>query len=232
MYRTILIVEDDPKTVDLIRLYLQKDGYRVLTAYDGAAGLQTVREQRPDLVVLDLMLPLVDGLDVCRIIRAESDMPIIMLTARSTEDDTLRGLDLGADDYMTKPFSPRELVARIRTVLRRAGERSDAGPAEVRAGPLRIDLVRHEVWLDRAPVHLTPKEFAILAALGREPGRVFSRLELLERVFGLNYEGLERTVDVHVLNLRKKIEADPARPRFVQTVFGVGYKFGEAFDGA
>ncbi len=231
MNRKILIVDDDRKTVELIKLYLEKDGYRVLPAYDGRQALELVRQRAPDLIVLDLMLPAVDGLDVCRIVRAESKVPIIMLTARSTEEDKLLGLDLGADDYLTKPFSPRELVARIRAVLRRAGE-TEEGPPEARFGELAIHFIRHEVRLGGLPVHLTPKEFKLLETMAREPGRAFSRLELLEKVFGFDYEGLERTVDVHVLNLRKKIERDPAQPRFIQTVFGVGYKLAQDGDDA
>ncbi len=231
MNRKILIVDDDRKTVELIKLYLEKDGYRVLPAYDGRQALELVRQRAPDLIVLDLMLPAVDGLDVCRIVRAESKVPIIMLTARSTEEDKLLGLDLGADDYLTKPFSPRELVARIRAVLRRAGE-TEEGPPEARFGELAIHFIRHEVRLGGLPVHLTPKEFKLLETMAREPGRAFSRLELLEKVFGFDYEGLERTVDVHVLNLRKKVERDPAQPRFIQTVFGVGYRLAEDGDDA
>ena len=231
MNRKILIVDDDRKTVELIKLYLEKDGYRVLAAYDGRQALELVRQRAPDLIVLDLMLPAVDGLDVCRLVRAESRVPIIMLTARSTEEDKLLGLDLGADDYLTKPLSPRELVARIRAVLRRAGEEEE-GPPEARFGELAIHFIRHEVRLGGVPVHLTPKEFKLLDTMAREPGRAFSRLELLEKVFGFDYEGLERTVDVHVLNLRKKIERDPAQPRYIQTVFGVGYKLAEDGDDA
>ncbi|MCQ3973421.1 MAG: DNA-binding response regulator [Anaerolineae bacterium] len=222
----ILVVDDDKKTVDLIKLYLEKDGYQVLTAYDGLQALELARQKRPDLIVLDLMLPQVDGLDICRTlrVRGESKVPIIMLTARTTEEDKLLGLDLGADDYVTKPFSPRELLARVRTVLRRVAE--DKGPPQLRYEDLVVDLVRHEVWLGQEPVRLTPKEFKLLETLAREPGRAFTRLELLDVVFGFDYEGLERTVDVHVMNLRKKIEPEPDRPRYVITVPGVGYRFG------
>jgi DNA-binding response OmpR family regulator len=230
MNRKILVVDDDHKIVELLKLYLERDGYRVLTAYDGRQALEIVRQRRPDLVVLDLMLPAIDGLDVCRVVRADSQIPIIMLTARSTEEDTLLGLDLGADDYMTKPFSPRELVARVRAVLRRGGETQRGGPDQMRFGELTVHFVRHEVRLRGQPVRLTPKEFKLLETLTREPGRAFARIELLEQVFGLDYEGLERTVDVHVLNLRKKIEPDPTRPIYIHTVFGVGYKFAEADD--
>jgi len=222
----ILIVDDDEKTVDLVKLYLEKDGYRVLTAYDGWQALELTRQKQPDLIVLDLMLPGVDGLDVCRILQAESKVPIIMLTAKTTEEDKLIGLDLGADDYVTKPFSPRELVARVRAVLRRVGEEYK-GPSEVRFGDLLVDFVRHEVQVRGKPVHLTPTEFRLMEVLVKEPGRAFSRLELLDRVFGYDFEGFERTIDVHVMNLRRKIEPDPKQPTYVKTVYGMGYKFAE-----
>src|SRR5215470_4136231 len=230
MSRKILVVDDDRKTVDLLKLYLEKDGYQVLVAHDGRQALELARQKRPDLVLLDLMLPNVEGLDVCRILRAEARTPIIMLTARTTEDDKLLGLDLGADDYITKPFSPRELLARVRAVLRRAAEAHEPGPSTVRAGELAVDFAGHTVRLAGAPLRLTPKEFKLLETLVREPGRAFSRLELLERVFGYDYEGLERTVDVHIMNLRKKIERDPAQPAYILTVYGVGYKFTEEED--
>lgn len=225
MNRRILIVDDDKKTVDLIRMYLEKDGYRVLAAQDGQQALLTARHKRPDLIILDLMLPTVDGLDVCRILRSESRVPIIMLTAKSTEHDKLVGLDLGADDYMTKPFSPRELLARVRAVLRRLSESGASEVDEVRFGDLLVNFVRHEVRLQGNFVHLTPKEFKVLEILIKEPGRVFSRLELLEQAFGFDYDGLERTVDVHVMNLRRKIEPSLEEPIYVQTVYGIGYKF-------
>ncbi|MBI1881772.1 MAG: response regulator transcription factor [Chloroflexi bacterium] len=223
----ILVVDDDKKTLDLIKLYLEKDGYRVLAAYDGLQALELARQKRPDLIVLDLMLPQVDGLDVCRTlrVRGESKVPIIMLTARTTEEDKLLGLDLGADDYVTKPFSPRELLARVRAVLRRVAEAEAKGPPQLHYDDLVVDLIRHEVRLGQEPVHLTPREFKLLETLAREPGRAFTRLELLDTVFGFDYEGLERTVDVHVMNLRKKIEPEPDRPRYVITVPGVGYRF-------
>jgi DNA-binding response OmpR family regulator len=222
--RKILLVDDDRKTVDLIKLYLDKDGYRVLVAYDGQQALQLARQRRPDLIILDLMLPGVDGLDVCRILRSESRVPIIMLTAKTTEDDKLLGLDLGADDYITKPFSPRELLARVRAVLRRLGEEESRDVSVIHLGALHIDFVRHEVRLQDDIIHLTPKEFKVLEIMAREPGRAFSRLELLEQAFGVDYEGLERTVDVHVMNLRKKIEPDVDHPIYVQTVYGIGYR--------
>ena len=223
----ILIVDDDYKIVDLVRLYLERDGYRVFVAYDGLKGLELARQKRPDLIVLDLLLPEMDGLDVCRILQTESKVPIIMLTARTTEDDKLVGLELGADDYVTKPFSPRELVARVRAVLRRVGKEAPKGPAEMRFADMVIDRRRHEMRVRGAVVDLTPTEFRLLEVLAAEPGRAFTRLELLDRVFGYDFEGFERTVDVHVKNLRKKIEPDPKRPAYVKTVYGVGYKFSE-----
>jgi DNA-binding response OmpR family regulator len=226
MKPTILVVDDDKKTVDLIRLYLEKDGYRVLVAYDGRTTIDIARNRRPGLVILDLMLPKVDGLDVCRQLRSESNVPIIMLTAKTTEDDKLVGLELGADDYVTKPFSPRELVARVRAVLRRGiAEERRSGPEQILYGDLEVDFLRHEARIEGASVHLTPKEFTLLEIMIKKPGRVFSRLELLELAFGFDYQGFERTVDVHVMNLRKKIESNPAQPRYIQTVYGIGYKF-------
>lgn len=225
MHRKILVVDDDKKTVELIRLYLEKDSYHVLPAYDGRSALELARHKQPDLIVLDLMLPQVDGLDICKTLRAESNVPIIMLTARSTEEDKLLGLDSGADDYLTKPFSPRELMARVRAVLRRAAGMNE--PAELRCDDLVVDTVRYETHVRGELVRLTPKEFKLLVALMKAPGRTFTRLELLESAFGPDYEGLERTIDVHLMNLRRKIEPDPARPIYVQTVYGVGYKFGE-----
>ncbi|MCP4514592.1 MAG: response regulator transcription factor, partial [Delftia sp.] len=207
--------------------YLERSSFRVVTAGDGKTALAVARHERPDLIVLDLNLPGMDGLDVCRALRRESDVPIIMLTARTTETDKLIGLELGADDYITKPFSPREVVARVRTVLRRAGKDAPQGPPEMRFAGLVIDRRRHEVRVRGEAVALTPTEFKLLETLAGDPGRVFSRLDLLERVFGYDFEGFERTVDVHVKNLRKKIEANPRKPTYVRTIYGVGYKFGE-----
>jgi len=224
MKRKILVVDDDRKTVDLIRLYLEREQHQVLVAYDGREALELARQCAPSLIILDWMLPKVDGLDICRILRVESQVPIIMLTARSTEEDKLLGLDLGADDYVTKPFSPRELVARVRVILRRSIQEAElASPLQV--GDLRIDFAAHEVRRATEPVHLTPKEFKLLETLAREPGRAFSRSDLVNRVFGLEYDGFERTIDVHLMNLRKKLEADPNHPRYLLTVYGVGYKF-------
>ena len=224
--KRVLVVEDDVKTADIVRQYLERDGYRVVTAHDGAQGLDTARTSPPDLIVLDLLLPGLSGLDLCRILRRESSVPIIMLTALSTEQNKLTGLDLGADDYLTKPFSPRELVARVRAVLRRSPEESVPGPKALVCGPVFLDPGQRTVLVRGQEVHLTPTEFNILAVLLREPGRVFSRSQLVEQGLGFDYEGMDRTVDVHVLNLRRKIELDPNRPEYIRTVYGVGYKFG------
>jgi two-component system alkaline phosphatase synthesis response regulator PhoP len=226
--RRVLVVDDDVKTVELVKLYLDRDGYRVLTAYDGIEALRLAREGHPDLIVLDLMLPGMDGLEVCRILRNESDVPIIMLTAMTTDQDKLNGLELGADDYMTKPFSPRELAARVRTVLRRLpGER---GPAQVRHRELIVDFRKHEATLADKPVPLTSVEFRLLGVFVKEPGRVFSRAQLIEQALGPDFEGFDRTIDVHILNLRRKLEPDPTHPTYIKTVYGVGYKLSEVDD--
>lgn len=222
----VLVVDDDRKTVELARLYLEKNGYKVLMASTGTDALDVARNKQPDLIVLDLMLPGLDGLDICRVLRSEGNkVPIIMLTARTLDDDKLAALDLGADDYVTKPFSPRELVARVRAVLRRVANGMEQGPGKVDCGHLVVDFVRHDVCLQGKSIAVTPTEFKLLEVLVKEPGRAFSRLELLDRVFGVDYDGMERTIDVHVMNLRKKIEQDPASPRYVVTVAGVGYRF-------
>lgn len=224
----ILVIEDDLKTANLLSLYLRQAGYKVDSANDGYTGLDMARRLQPDLIVLDLMLPNLDGLDVCRLVRMESNIPIIILTAKSTESDVLHGLELGADDYIAKPFSPREVVARVKTVLRRVQEHlMHNGQKELQFGDLAINLTRHEVSIKEQVVHLTPKEFKLLETLAKDPGRAFTRLELVERAFGYDYEGLERTVDAHVMNLRKKIEKDHTNPNYVETVYGVGYRFME-----
>jgi len=220
--RRILVIEDDPKTVELVTLYLERDGYEVHSARDGLEGLKQARELVPDLVVLDLMLPGLDGFSVCRILREESGVPVIMLTARTMERDKLEGLGMGADDYVTKPFSPRELAARVRAVLRRLpGER---GPEEISFGPINVNFLRREASLEGRPLNLTSAEFKLLGILVREPGRVFSRPELIEKALGFNFEGFDRTIDVHILNLRRKLEPDPRRPSYIKTVYGAGYK--------
>jgi len=221
--KRVLVVDDDAKTVELVKLYLNRDGYKVLTAYDGIEALRLIRESHPDLIVLDLMLPGIDGLEICRTVRAESDVPIIMLTAMTTDQDKLTGLDLGADDYVTKPFSPKELAARVRAVLRRLpGER---GPTEVKHGQLTVNFLKHEASLAGRLLNLTPVEFKLLGVFVKEPGRVFNRAQLIEKALGYDFEGFDRTIDVHILNLRRKLEPDPSHPSYIKTVYGTGYKF-------
>jgi len=220
--KRVLVVDDDVKTVELVKLYLNRDGYRVLTAYDGVEALRLAREGHPDLIVLDLMLPGIGGLEVCRTLRNESEVPIIMLTAMTTDQDKLTGLGLGADDYMTKPFSPRELAARVRAVLRRLpGER---GPNEIKHGELTVNFLQHEAYLAGRPLHLTSVEFRLLGVLIKEPGRVFSREQLIEKTFGPDFKGFDRTIDVHMLHLRRKLEPEPKHPRYIKTIYGAGYK--------
>ncbi|MBN1659921.1 MAG: response regulator transcription factor [Anaerolineae bacterium] len=228
MAHTILVVDDETRIVMLVRDYLERAGYRVVTAADGETALASVRAERPDLVVLDLMLPGVDGLDVCRRLRRESGVPIIMLTARVEEADRIVGLELGADDYVTKPFSPRELVARVKATLRRA--KGEVGPPTVlRAGDVEMDTATLLVAVAGEPVDLTPTEFQLLAALVRQPGHILTRDQLLEAVHGavggIVFDGYDRSIDSHVKNIRRKIEPDPRTPRYIQTVYGVGYRF-------
>ena len=220
----VLVVDDDPGIVKLVRAYLEQAGFGVLTAYDGKKAMQIARHESPDLVILDLMMPEMDGWDVCRALRKESDVPVIMLTARVEETDKLVGLELGADDYVTKPFSPRELVARVRSVLRRA-QGLPSKPERITRGAIIIDLSRHAVSVHGQSVDLTPTEFDLLATLMEDPGRAFTRSQLLESVQGYAYDGYERTIDVHVKNLRQKIEIDPKKPQLIRTVYGLGYKF-------
>ncbi|SNY47425.1 response regulator transcription factor [Paractinoplanes atraurantiacus] len=224
MTARILIADDDPKHAQLIRLYLEREGHQVITVGDGRSALDVARARKPDLLVLDVMMPLVDGLDVCRILRAESDVAILLVTARSSENDMLLGLDIGADDYMAKPVSPRELTARVRALLRRAGS-SEGGP--LRVGDLEIDAGRYEVRVRGEEVTLTAKEFAILELLAKEPGRVFTRGQIIDKAFGFEHDVSERTVDAHVVNLRRKVEKNPAEPEYVQTVYGRGYRMAE-----
>ncbi|MFH8369332.1 response regulator transcription factor [Streptomyces sp. NPDC018031] len=224
MSARILVAEDDAKQARLIRIYLEREGHAVQVVGDGRAAVDRARTSRPDLIVLDVMLPGVDGLDVCRILRAESRVPILLLTARGTEEDMLFGLDLGADDYMTKPYSPRELTARVRALLRRAAGAGAGVPEVLTAGELEVDTARFEVRAAGVAVALTAKEFGILALLAGEPGRVFTRAQIIDRVFGFDQDVLERTVDAHVRNLRRKLEPDPAHPRYVETVYGRGYR--------
>ena len=220
--KKILIVDDDTKTVELVKLYLHRDGHTVLTAYDGLEALRVFEANHPDLVVLDLMLPGMDGMEVCRRLREESDVPIIMLTARTQDQDKLTGLDSGADDYVTKPFSPGELAARVRAILRRLP--AERGPAELKCGKLRMNLLKREAFAGDKLLNLTSVEFKLLTVFLKEPGRVFDRLELIERVFGYDFEGFDRAIDVHIFNLRRKLEPDPKHPRYIRTVYGAGYK--------
>lgn len=223
-----MVAEDDEKQAELVRRYLEREGHTVTVVRDGRAAIESVRYKAPDLLVLDVMMPRADGLDVLRVLRAEArELPVLMLTARSTEDDLLLGLDLGADDYMTKPYSPRELMARVRTLLRRTRLSAGADPpaaAVLAVGTLVVDPDRHEVSVEGGPVDCTPGEFRILAAMAAEPDRVFTRQRLLEELHGFDRYISDRTVDVHIMNLRKKIEPAPRRPARLLTVFGVGYK--------
>jgi len=224
---TILVVDDEPRIVQIVRDYLQHGGFAVLVASDGPTALRTARTGRPDLVVLDLGLPGQDGLDVARALRRDGDVPIIMLTARSDESDNLVGLELGADDYMTKPFSPKELVARIRTVLRRV-EGTKRQSEVIRVGSeVTLDAARMETRIGGRRIDLTKTEFQLLSAMARQPGRVFTRAQLLDAVKGVAFESYERAIDAHVKNIRRKIEPDPRAPRYLLTVFGVGYRFAE-----
>ncbi len=224
---TILVVDDEPQIVRIVRDYLQHGGFAVLVASDGPTALRTARTGRPDLVVLDLGLPGQNGLDVARALRRDGDVPIIMLTARSEESDKLVGLELGADDYLTKPFSPKELVARIRTVLRRVEGSREAQPL-IRVGTdVELDVPRMEVRIGGRRVDVTKTEFELLATMARQPGRVFTRAQLLESVRGVAVESYERAIDAHIKNIRRKIEPDTREPRYLQTVFGVGYRFAE-----
>ena len=225
MSRTILVVDDEPILRETLAEALDADGFRVVTAADGREALSRFREHQPDLVVLDLMLPELSGIEVCRIIRAESGVPIVMLTAKSSELDKVVGLELGADDYVTKPFSLRELSARIRALLRRSEQLAEAPTPLVELGPLTVDLAGHRLLRDGERVPLKPKVFELLAYLLRHPGQVLTREQLLEHVWGYDYAGETRTVDVHVHWLRAAIEPDPAAPVYVHTVRGVGYVF-------
>ena len=226
MSRTILVVDDEPRIVELARDYLEHAGFRVITAHDGHAALQAARRDRPDLVVLDLGLPGLDGLDVTRELRRDGSTPIVMVTARDDELDKLLGLELGADDYLTKPFSPRELVARVKAVLRRADRTVEAADV-IRVGELQLDVPRMRTEVSGITVDLTPTEFTLLATLARQPGRIFTRSQLLDALHGIAFESYERAIDSHIKNLRRKLEPDPRQPRFVLTVYGVGYRLAD-----
>jgi DNA-binding response OmpR family regulator len=223
MSKKILVVDDEPKIAEICQDYLKAAGYQVVIAMTGPDGLSMARRERPDLIVLDLMLPEMDGLDVCRTLRRESDVPIIMLTARVEETDKLIGLEIGADDYITKPFSPRELVARVRVVLRRGS--GDPTSEVIRVGDVTLDRARYEVNLPDQTITLTPTEFEILASLMSQPGRIFSRAQLLNAVHGVAFESYERAIDSHIRNLRRKLETSDGQANYIITVHGVGYKF-------
>ena len=225
--KRILVVEDEMKIARLVRDYLHQAGFDVIEAADGSTALSLAKAERPDMIVLDLGLPGIDGLDVTRQLRRTSSVPIIMLTARSEETDRIVGLELGADDYVTKPFSPKELVARIRAVLRRA-DATLGGGETVRAGNLEIDIPKRRVTVDSEQVELTSSEFDLLLVLARQPGRIYTRAQLLDAVHGVSFESYERSIDAHIKNIRRKIEPDPKRPTMVLTVYGVGYRFSDA----
>ena len=222
--KTILVVDDEPKIVELARDYLEHAGFAVVSAFDGSEALTRARTDAPDLIVLDLGLPKLDGLDVARALRRDSNVPIVILSGRSDETDKLVGLELGADDYVTKPFSPKELVARVRAVLRRI-ERPAPASDIIRASDVTLDVPRMRVRAGDRDVELTATEFQLLAALAREPGRVFTRSQLLDAVHGVAFESYERAIDAHVKNIRRKLETDPREPHYLQTVHGVGYRF-------
>ena len=224
MSKKIMNVDDEPRLVSVVEAYLKQEGFDVATASNGQDALYVARESKPDLIILDVMMPEMDGFEFMRAHRKEAETPIILLTAKVEEDDKVIGLELGADDYVTKPFRPRELVARVRAVLRRAGQtRPEA--AVIRASNIALDRERHTVEVGEQYVDLTPSEFDLLAALMSVPGRAYSRLELLDRIQGVAYEGYERTIDVHIKNLRSKVEPKPKEPHYIQTVYGVGYRF-------
>ena len=224
--KKVVVIDDEASVQEVVRGYLERDGYLVYLAGDGDEGLALAERIKPGLIVLDLMLPDVTGEEICREIRSRSDVPILMLTAKSAEEERIGGLTLGADDYLTKPFSPRELVARVRAILRRSSgtETPLVERLSFDDGRLVIDTVEHEVLVGGEPVDLTPNEYKLLVTLARYPGRVYSRFELINHVQGYDFEGYERTIDVHVKNLRRKIEPDPRHPRYVETVFGAGYR--------
>jgi DNA-binding response OmpR family regulator len=226
MRAQVLVADDDPRQAEVVRRYLSADGFDVVVVHDGQAALDEARRLRPALLILDVMMPGLNGLQVCRTLRQESDVLVLMLTARATEDDLLLGLELGADDYLTKPFSPRELMARVRTLLRRTGRGAPAGAGPRRIGRIGLDPGSHQVSVDGVQVECTPGEFAILAALADPPDRVLTRGQLLHHTRGIDRSSTERTIDVHVMNLRRKIEIDPQRPTQLVTVYGVGYKLG------
>lgn len=221
---SVLIVDDDDKLTKLLQTYFDKEGFSTFTACNGDSAIEMARKCKPDIIVLDLMLPGIDGFEVCKILRKESDVPVLMLTARDDVTDRLIGLEIGADDYVTKPFSPREVVARAKAILRRT-RKTEKKQAVIRAGNILIDVDRHQASKEGAPLDLTPTEFKILEFFSTNPHRALSRLQIVEQVQGFAFDGYERTIDAHVKNLRRKIEDNPKEPRFIHTVYGVGYKF-------
>ncbi|NLA11209.1 MAG: response regulator transcription factor [Firmicutes bacterium] len=223
----VLLVDDEKTLVKALKFNLEKEGFQVEEAFDGEEALEKALRNRPDIIILDLMLPGLDGFEVCREIRKKEEIPIIMLTAKGEDFDKVLGLELGADDYMTKPFNPRELVARMKAILRRSASRREEMRQQIRVGTLQIDLLKHRVTLKDRKIDLTAKEFALLSFLASNAGRVYSRGQLLEQIWGYNYYGDERTVDVHIRHLREKIEEDPGNPQMILTVWGSGYKFRE-----
>lgn len=223
MIKKIMVVDDEPQILKVLKAYLEKAGYQVVTASEGKAALQTFQREAPDFLILDLNLPGMDGLDICRAIRHDSNIPILMLTARVEEADRLIGLEMGADDYVLKPFSPREVVARVRTIFRRT-DAAPARPDKLQVGDLWIDQDLHTVTLAGRAIELTPTEFEILVTLAKQPKRVFSRLQIMEQAQGDAFEGYERTIDAHIKNIRLKLEPNPKKPVYIQTVFGMGYK--------
>jgi DNA-binding response OmpR family regulator len=229
MSKTVLVVDDEERLTSLVKTYLEQAGFRAVTARNGREALFLARQEKPDLIVLDVMMPEMDGLEFMRQHRKERETPIIMLTARVEDTDKLVGLELGADDYVTKPFSPRELIARVRAVLRRSGQAAP-DPDILRVADVTLDRAGHIVKVVEQVIDLTPSEFDLLAVLMSAPGRAFSRLELLDRIQGTTYEGYERTIDVHIKNLRGKLEADASKPRYIETVYGVGYRFSPEAD--
>ncbi len=220
---TVLIVDDDKKITDLLKAYFVKENFTVLTAYDGQDALITVKAHNPDIVILDLMLPVLDGFEVLKRMRKDTNIPVIMLTARDEETDKLIGLEIGADDYIAKPFSPKEVVARVKAVLRRVQPVQDIS-REIKVGEITVDLKKYEVKKKGRPIEFTPIEFKIFELLCQNPGQVYSRLQIIEKVQGYEFDGYDRTVDAHIKNIRKKIEENPQKPEYLVTVFGVGYK--------
>ena len=227
MAKKILVVDDEKRIVEILQAYLERDGYQVIVAYDGQSALELARSNSPDLIILDLMLPEVSGWDVCRELRKESNVPVIMLTARDDTTDKIIGLELGADDYVTKPFDPKEIISRVRAVLRRSESKAVVSKAILSIGDILIDTEKRLVRRGDRNIDLTPIEFELIRVMAENPGRVYSRMQLLDKVQGDAYEGYERTVDSHIKNLRKKLELDPEHPRHIITVYGVGYKLGE-----